>query len=122
MNSLGYVRVQAKIANPLKRNLEKELEFIVDTGAIYTVISKKIAESIELKESGKRRFRTGSGIVELPVAEAYLTLEGEGITTLVAITHDDGTPSLLGVTTLELLGLQVDPVNGKLKPLELLIL
>ena len=119
---MGYVRVQARIANPLKRNLEKELEFIVDTGAIYTVISKKIAKSIELKESGKRRFRTGSGIVELPVAEAYLTLEGEGITTLVAITHDDGTPSLLGVTTLELLGLQVDPVNGKLKPLELLIL
>jgi predicted aspartyl protease len=51
-----------------------------------------------------------------------LTLGGEGVTTLLAIDHDDGTPLLLGVTTLELLGLQVDPVNGKLKPLELLIL
>lgn len=119
---LGYVRVHATIANPFKRNLQMELEFIVDTGAIYTVISKKVAEGVELKELGKRRFRTGSGIVELPVAEAYLTLEGEGVTTLVAITHDDGTPLLLGVTTLELLGLQVDPVNGNLKPLELLIL
>lgn len=99
-----------------------ELEFIVDTGAIYTVISKKIAENIKLKQLGKRKFRTGSGIVELPVAEAYLTLDGEGITTLVAITNDEGTSLLLGVTTLELLGLQVDPVNGKLKPLELLIL
>ena len=122
MVDLGYVRVHATIANPLKRSLKMELEFIVDTGAIYTVISKKVAEGIELKELGKRKFRTGSGIVELPVAEAYLTLEGEGITTLVAITHDDEMPLLLGVTTLELLGLQVDPVNGKLKPLELLIL
>ena len=119
---LGYVRVHVTIANPFKRNLQMELEFIVDTGAIYTVISKKVAEGVELKELGKRRFRTGSGIVELPLAEAYLTLEGEGVTTLVAITHDDGTPLLLGVTTLELLGLQVDPVNGNLKPLELLIL
>jgi len=29
---------------------------------------------------------------------------------------------LLGVTTLELLGLQVDPVSGELKPLELFML
>jgi predicted aspartyl protease len=29
---------------------------------------------------------------------------------------------LLGVTTLELLGLTVDPVTGKLTPLELMIL
>ena len=119
---LGYVRVHATIANPFKRSLKMEFEFIVDTGAIYTVISKKVAEGIKLKELSKRKFRTGSGIVELPVAEAYLTLGGEGVTTLVAIAHDDGMPLLLGVTTLELLGLQVDPVNGKLKPLELLIL
>ena len=122
MVDLGYVRVHATIANPLKRTLKMEFEFIVDAGAIYTVISKKVAEGIELKELSKRKFRKGSGIVELPVAEAYLTLGGEGVTTLVAITHDDEMPLLLGVTTLELLGLQVDPVNGKLKPLELLIL
>ena len=122
MVDLGYVRVHATIANPLKRNLKMEFEFIVDAGAIYTVISKKVAEGIELKELSKRKFRKGSGIVELPVAEAYLTLGGEGVTTLVAIAHDDEMPLLLGVTTLELLGLQVDPINGKLKPLELLIL
>jgi predicted aspartyl protease len=29
---------------------------------------------------------------------------------------------LMGVTTLELLGLQVDPVGGELKPLELYLL
>ncbi len=56
------------------------------------------------------------------MAEAYLTSEGEGITTLVAISGDSEVPVLLGVTALELLGLQVDPVMGKLKPLELLIL
>jgi predicted aspartyl protease len=119
---MGYVHVHATIANSTNHDLKMEREFIVDKGAIYTVISRKVAEAVKLKELGKRRFRTGSGIVELPVAEAYLTVGDEGITTLVAIAHDEDTPLLLGVTTLELLGLQVDPVNGKLKPLELLIL
>jgi aspartyl protease family protein len=119
---LGYVRVRGTVANPLNRDLRLALDFLVDAGAIYTVISKSIADKIGLKELGKRKFKIGSGVVELPVAEAYVVIEGEGVTSLVAISLDDAMPILLGVTTLELLGLQVDPVMGKLKPLELLIL
>lgn len=118
---MGYVRVRAVIANSLDHDLKKELEFLVDTGAIYTVITKSVAEQLKLEEMGRRKFRTGGGVVELPVSEAYLSINGEGVTSLVAIDGED-TPLLLGVTTLELLGLQVDPVNGKLKPLELMIL
>ena len=119
---LGYVRVVGTVANPLSRDLRVEVEFLFDTGEIYTVISKSIADRVGLKELGRRKFKTGSGVVELPVAEAYLVVEGEGVTSLVAVSADDAMPVLLGVTTLELLGLQVNPVNGKLKPLELLIL
>jgi len=121
-NHLGYFRVLGAVANSLNHVLKTDLEFVVDTGTIYTVISKRIADGIQLKEVSKKRFRTGSGIVELPVAEAYVIVENEGVTTLVAISQDDGIPLILGVTTLELLGLQVDPVIGKLKPLELLML
>jgi len=102
--------------------LKDELEFIADTGAIYTVIPKSIADKLQLEETDKRRFKTASGeIVEYPVSEAYITIEGKSVTSLVAIATEK-TPILLGVTTLELLGLQVDPVNGKLTPLELMIL
>jgi len=120
---LGYVRVLGAVANPLNHDLKLEVDFLVDTGAIYTVISKTVADKIGLKELGKRKFKTGSGVVELRVAEAYLIVEGGGgVTSLVAVSSDDEMSILLGVTTLELLGLQVDPVVGKLKPLELLIL
>jgi len=50
---MGYVRVRGFIANPLDRDLKAELEFIVDTGAIYTVIPKSIAERLRLKELGR---------------------------------------------------------------------
>jgi len=86
------------------------------------VIPQSVAEKLQLKEMDRRRFKTASGeVVEYPVSEGYVIIEGKGVTSLLAIA-DEKTPVLLGVTTLELLGLQVDPVNGKLTPLELMIL
>lgn len=119
---MGHVRVRGVVANPSKRGLKREAEFIADTGAIYTVIPRSIAEELELEITDKRRFKIASGeVVEYPVSEAHIDVEGKGVTSLVAIASEK-TPTLLGVTTLELLGLQVDPVAGKLVPLELMIL
>jgi clan AA aspartic protease len=102
--------------------LRAELEFIVDAGVIYTVIPKSVAEGLRLKETGRRKLKIANGnVVEYPVSEAYIVIDGEGVTSVVAIA-DEKTPVLLGVTTLELLGLKVDPVTGKLTPLELMIL
>ncbi len=118
----GILRVHATVANPLKRNLKTELEFIADTGAIHTVIPETIAKELQLQTTDKRRFKIASGeIVEYPISEAYITLEDKSVTSLVAIATEK-TPKLLGVTTLELLGLTVDQVTGKLTPLELTIL
>ena len=119
---MGYVRVKGVVANPFKRELGVELEFIADTRAIYTMIPKPIAEELELKELGKRKFKLASSeTVEYPVSEAYITVEGRGVTSLVVIGPEKATP-LLGSTTLELLGFEVDPVEKKLKPLELMML
>ncbi len=119
---MGYVRVKGFIANPEKKDQRLEIEFIADTGAIYTVIPESISRKLGLSIMGKRRFKIANGnIVEYPVSEAYIVVEDRGVTSLVVIEPDNVSP-LLGVTTLELLGYQVDPVTGKLKPLELMIL
>ena len=119
---MGYVRVKGVVANPFKRSLRVEVEFVADTSAIYTVVPRNIAEKLDLEVAGKRRFRVASGeVVEYPVSEAYIAVGGRGVTSLVVIGPEDA-PPLLGLTTLELLGLQVDPVTGRLKPLELMLL
>jgi len=116
------VRVRGIVANPSECGLRVELEFVVDAGVIYTVISKSVAEGLRLRETGRRKFKIANGdIVECSVSEAYIIVNGEGVTSVVAIA-DEKTPLLLGVTTLKLLGLKVDPVTGKLTPLELMIL
>jgi clan AA aspartic protease len=119
---IGYVRVIGVIANPFNRDLRVEVEFVADTGAIYTMIPGHIAEKLDLKVVDKRKFKVASGeVTEYPVSEAYIIIEGMGVTSLVVI-GSEKTPPILGVTTLELLGFQVDPVTGMLKPLELMLL
>jgi len=74
---LDYIRVKGVIANPFKRDLKLDVEFVVDTGAIYTMIPKFMAEKLDLKVTDKRKFRIASGeVVEYPVSEAFIRVEG----------------------------------------------
>jgi len=122
VSSMGYVKVKAKVSNPLKREKYLELELLVDTGAIYSALPEDILNKLEIKPMGKRSFKVASGeLKEYKVGEAFIEVQGIGATSLVVFLPKNSIP-LLGVTTLELLGLQLDPVTGKLKPLELLLI
>lgn len=86
------------------------------------MVPKYIAEKLDLEVVDKRKFKIVSDeVVEYSVSEAYIGVEDRGVTSLVVIGSNETSP-LLGVTALELLGYQVDPVTKKLKPLELMLL
>jgi len=107
------IKVRVKVSN-VGRERSKEMERIADTGAIYTAIPEDILKDLGIVAREKRRFKTGSGeLKELPVGEAYIEIAGKGVTSIVAFLPRGATP-LLGVTTLELLGLKVDPITGSL--------
>lgn len=119
---MGNVRVKTVIANPVDRTRRIELDCLVDTGAVYTMIPRGVLEKIQAGITGSRRFKLGNGKVEqYDVGEAYVEVQSVGATSLVVF-GPEGSKPLLGVTTLELLGFQVDPVSGELKPLELYLL
>jgi clan AA aspartic protease len=119
---LGYVKVKAVIANPADKLKKLDVDCLVDTGAIYTMIPRSLLEKVGVRTTGSRRFKLANGKVEeYPVGEAYVEVGKVGATSLLVFGPEDAQP-LLGVTTLELLGLQVDPVAGQLKPLELYLL
>lgn len=104
---MGYVKVKAKVFN-LERSKTVVLEFLADTGAIYTAIPENLLNELGIIPKGKRKFKLANGeLKDYPVGEAYIEIEGEGVTSLVIFIPKEATP-LLGVTTLELLGLQVD--------------
>jgi len=119
---MGDVRVKADIANPADRSKIVGLDCLVDTGAIYTMIPRGLLEKVKAKETGTRRFKLANGKVEeFPVGEAYVEVQGIGATSLVVF-GPENSQALLGITTLELLGFQVDPISRELKPLDLYLL
>jgi len=119
---LGHVRVNVKVRNPQQRILEAEVELLADTGAIYSIIPSKMLESIKIERRSMRRIRLADGrIIERHLGIAEIEVRGETAHSNVIFGEDED-PSVLGVTALEELGLQVDPVTGELKPMELLLL
>lgn len=119
--SVGFVKVRFRIVNPLNREKFIDVDGIVDTGAIYTVVGRSLLESIDLKPVERRKFKAFGGEVEREVGIAEVELMGRrGGITLIFGEKDDA--AILGVTALEALGLEVDPIRNTLKEAQLLML
>jgi len=118
---VGFVKVRFRIINPMEREKHLDVEGVVDTGAIYTVVGRALLESVGLKPVEKRRFKAFGGEVEGEIGIAEIELMGRrGGVTLIFGEKDD--VAILGVTALEALGLEVDPIKNTLKEAQLLML
>jgi clan AA aspartic protease len=100
----------------------RQIDAIVDTGAFYTTLPRAVLEELGVEPLGTRRFQLADGkLVEMDYGQAWVTVEGERVITIVAFGSDEG-PMLLGAYTLEGLALAVDPVGERLIPRELYLL
>jgi len=115
---MGHVWVKARIGDPGRRIVE--VDALVDTGATLTVVPRRLADELELEVTGRVPVMTAGGRVELERTRVWIELEGkEGI--VPAVISDVIDRVLIGVTTLEILGLQVDPITGRLREWTILL-
>ena len=99
-----------------------DVEALVDTGAAFTTLPSSLLRDLEIEPIGTRRFRVADGRrVEMDIGQAWATIDGESVVTIVAFGEDSG-PSLLGAYTLEGLALAVDPLEERLVPNTMLTL
>ena len=119
---MGFVTVQARVSATQNGKRSTEMKFPVDTGAIYTLIPGDQLEQLGIKPTSKRKFRQASGrAVSRGVGEARFRIgKYQGISPVIF--GRKGDRPLLGVVTLEVLGLTVNPVSERLEPAELLLL
>jgi predicted aspartyl protease len=102
-----------KIRGP--KGQKKELRLLVDTGSLYTWISRDTLRAVGIRPTRKKTFMTieGRELVR-EIGEASLEVAGEEATRIVVL----GEPSdfeVLGVDALEGLGLEVDPTTKELR-------
>ncbi len=95
---------------------------LVDTGATFTVLPSDLWKRISLTPEFTRQLRTADGrMLKREQGLAYVEIEGQAGTVPVIQGADEDIP-VLGVTSLEILGLAFDPVKGRLQPSEYLYL
>lgn len=118
---MGITLTRATIKNPQFPKKETELDFLVDSGAIYSVVPREYLEKLGMKPHRKQEFTLADGTkIEREIGDAIFELEGIRAASPVVF-GKKGDSLLLGVFTLEALGLILDPFNRKLRPMKLLM-
>ena len=108
-------------ASDLFRRQSIEIEALVDTGSTYTAIPNDVLTRLGVEQEDRRSFELANNqIVEYPVGQARVRLEGREFIALVVFAPE-GTAPLLGATTVEAFGLEVDPLGQKLIPVVALL-
>ena len=114
---MGAAHVTVTIRNPREPERAWDGLFLVGTGASDSLVPRAALESIGLTPRGGRTYELADGTeIRFDVALAEIEFMGEYTGGTVLFGDDDAEP-LLGVTALESVGIEVDPVNQQLKRL-----
>ena len=99
----------------------RDIEATVDTGAAYTTLPASLLREIGVEPTSQRRFLLADGRrIFMDYGQAWATIDGESVVTVVVF-GEDSAPPLLGAYTLEGLALAVDPVEQRLVPTHLIL-
>jgi len=116
---MGVTLVEGLVEGPTGK--QKNLRFLVDSGATYTLLPYDDWHEIELSPKRSMTFTLADGTtVERQVSECRIELlQGEGYTPVIL--GEPGDEALLGVVTLEILGLVLNPFTRNLQPMRMLL-
>jgi len=117
---VGISYVQGTVRGPT--GVEATVRFLIDSGATYSLLPAPVWQTIGLQPKREMAFVLADGTsVRRAVAECHLSLpQGEGHTPVVLGQPGDA-EALLGVVTLEILGLVFDPFRRVLHPMRALM-
>ncbi len=100
---------------------EAEVSFLMDSGATYSLLPESVWRPIGLEPTREMTFTLDDGTrVERQISRCYLVLpQGEDYTPVIL--GEPGDEALLGVVTLEILGLVFNPFSHTLRPMRMML-
>jgi predicted aspartyl protease len=119
---MGVFTVKVTVWNPRKPEIKIDLELLVDSGAIYTILPANFLKSLEIEPIRSIKLRLADNrVIKKPLGEIGIEIEGYKASATPVVFGGEGI-YLLGSVTMEQLGLMPDPVHKKLKPTEALLM
>ncbi len=114
---MGIVRARLTIVGSDREQTES-LEALVDTGSTLTWVPEDLAIRLSIEATGRALFETADGrTLERPIGDALVECEGSRGFVGIVFARAGDTP-VVGVTALERLGLEVDPVRRVLRKVD----
>ncbi|MGH8546674.1 MAG: retroviral-like aspartic protease family protein [Gammaproteobacteria bacterium] len=116
---MGVTYIQGVVSGPTGE--QATVNFLVDSGATYTLLPHNVWQMMSLAPKRSVTFILADGsTVERKVSECHIALpHGEGYTPVIL--GEPGDEPLLGVVTLEIFGLVLNPFNRTLQPMRMLL-
>ena len=118
---MGLAYVDGTVRAPGRRQRSRRVRFLVDSGAVYSVLRRSDWRALSLKPQRELDFVLADGTtLTRSVSECTFELHGRRATSPVVLgeTEDE---ALLGAVTLETLGLILNPLSRTLQPMRMVL-
>ena len=118
---MGLTYVEGLLRSPGRRHRPRRVRFLVDSGAVYSVLRRADWRALHLKSERELEFVLADGsALTRGVSECSFEIDGRRATSPVVLgeTEDE---ALLGAVTLETLGLMLNPLNRTLQPMRMVL-
>src|SRR5439155_443609 len=118
---MALTHIEARIANPARPLRSVRVKFLVDSGAVYSVVPARTLEKLSVRAHSRRTFILADGSeITRRMGDAAFRLDGRQGASPV-IFGERGDSVLLGAVTLGALGVLLDPLRRELRPLPMVL-
>ena len=116
---MGFTHIDGVLTGPTGK--QATVRFLVDSGATYTLAPHDVWKSLDLVPKRTVTFSLADGTaISRVVSECHITLpQGDAHTPVIL--GEPGDEALLGVVTLENLGLVLHPFKRTLEPMRMML-
>ncbi len=118
---MGLTHVKAAVANPANPRRTARLIFLVDSGAVYSVVPRDTLRRLGIRPHSSRTFTLADGTeITRRIGDAvFLIDDARGASPVIF--GEKGDSTLLGTVSLESLGFVLDPIRRVLRPLPMVL-
>ncbi|MBI4266402.1 MAG: aspartyl protease [Acidobacteria bacterium] len=118
---MGLTVLELEVGNPARPDVTERVEFLIDSGAVYSVVPAPVLARLDIRPLTEETFRLADGSTIRRGKGIALFKYGDRIGGADVVFGEPDDAVLLGALTLEALGLSLDPLRRNLKPLPLII-
>lgn len=116
---MGITVLEIQVGNPADPQVTIPVEFLIDSGAIYSVVPTSILERLGIRPLTEEEFRLANGEKIRRKKGVALFKYQDRVGGADVVFGEEGDLALLGTFTLGALGLVLDPLKRTLRPLPL---